>query len=51
MSCNNTPEGWHVNGDSIIAIFFGTIGLVLATVQILVGYQNNRALRELASKQ
>lgn len=37
--------GWQPDGDTFLALLLGTIGLVLAGLQVLFSWQSARALR------
>jgi len=43
------PNGtqWQPDGDTILAVFFGTVGIILACLQALFGWWGYRALRAL----
>lgn len=41
------PDGiaWQADGDTALTIFFGTIGIILAVLQVLFSWRSARALQ------
>jgi len=38
-------EQWQPDGDTLLTIFFGTIGILFAGIQVVLGWMGVRALQ------